>query len=63
MRQWDAGQRDERLWLRFGDGRPVSAVTTQFLAGYRERLVAQGNTADSLVWDNASWHVSKAMQG
>jgi transposase len=63
VRQWDAaGQRDEALWLRFVDGRPVSAITTQFLAGCRDRLAAQGNTALLLVWDNASWHVSKAVR-
>jgi transposase len=63
VRQWDAaGQRDEALWLRFVDGRPVSAITTQFLGGCCERLAAQGKTALLLVWDNASWHVSKAVR-
>jgi transposase len=64
VRQWDAvGQRDEQMWLRFVDGRPVSGITTQFLAWCCERLAAQGKTALLLVWDNASWHVSKAVQG
>ncbi len=63
VRGWDdAGQRDEQLWLRFVDGRPVSAVTTQFLAGCCDRLAAAGKTALLLVWDNASWHVSKAVR-
>ena len=48
----------ERLWLRFVDGRPVSAVTTAFLAWSLERLAAQGTTVLVLVWDNASWHIS-----
>ncbi len=64
VRQWDAkGERDERMLLRFVDGRPISAITTQFLAWGCERLVAQGKTALLLVWDNASWHVSKAVRG
>ena len=63
VRQWDdAGQRDERLWLRFVDGRPVGAVTTQFLGWCCDRLATQGKTALLLVWDNASWHVSKAVR-
>jgi transposase len=64
VRQWtSAGQRDEALWLRFVDGRPISGITTQFLAWCCERLAAQGKTALLLVWDNASWHVSKAVRG
>jgi transposase len=64
VRQWDdVGQRDERMLLRFVDGRPVSALTTRFLAWCCERLAAQGKKALLLVWDNASWHVSKAIRG
>ena len=44
--------------LRCVDGRPVSAVTTQFLAWCAEQTAAQGKTARLLIWDNASWHVS-----
>jgi len=59
VRQWDdVEQRDERMLLRFVDGRPMSALTMQFLDWCCERLVAQGKTALLLVWDNASWHVS-----
>jgi len=64
VRDWDeAGQRDEEMWLRFVDGRPVSAITTQFLDWCCARLVAQGKRALLLVWDNASWHVSQAVRG
>jgi hypothetical protein len=63
MRHWDAKrQRDEQLWLRFVDGRPVSAITTQFLDWCCARLAAAGKTALLLVWDNASWHVSKQVR-
>jgi DDE superfamily endonuclease len=46
------------LWLRFVDGRPISSVTTQFLAWCGEQTAALGQTALILIWDNAAWHVS-----
>lgn len=46
------------VWLRFVDGRPVSALTIQFLEWCCERLKEQGKKALVLVWDNAGWHVS-----
>ncbi len=52
----------EQMWLRFVDGRPVSAVTTDFLAWCSERLAAQGITGVFLIWDNASWHTSQAVR-
>lgn len=52
------GDVPEPLWLRFVDGRPVSALTIQFLAWCTARLAAAGKTALLLVWDNASWHRS-----
>ena len=50
------------MLLRFVDGRPVSAVTIQFLAWCAERLATQGRTALLLVWDNAAWHVSREVR-
>jgi DDE superfamily endonuclease len=41
----------------------VSAITTQFLADCCARLAARGKTALLLVWDNASWHISRAVKG
>jgi hypothetical protein len=52
----------DELWLRFVDGRPVSAITTQFLADCCTRLVARDKTALLLIWDNASWHISKQVK-
>lgn len=52
----------EAMWLRFVDGRPLSAVTTQFLAWCLEQVAAVGKTALVLVWDNASWHVSREVR-
>jgi transposase len=50
------------MLLRFVDGRPLSAVTTRFLAWCCDRLQAEGKTALLLVWDNAAWHVSRAVR-
>lgn len=44
--------------LRFVDGRPVSGVTTQFLAWCCQKVAARGKRALLLVWDNAGWHIS-----
>jgi transposase len=60
VRAADAGQ--EGIWLRFVDGRPVSAITTQFLAWCCDELARAGKTALLLVWDNASWHASRAVR-
>lgn len=54
---------EKRVWLRFVDGRPVSAVTTQFLAWSCEELEKAGKKVLVLIWDNAPWHVSKAVRG
>lgn len=51
-----------RVWLRFVDGRPVSAITTQFLAWTCEELERAGKKVWVLIWDNAPWHVSKAVR-
>jgi transposase len=52
----------DQMWLRFVTGRPVSAVTIEFLAWCSAQLAAQGFTAWLLIWDNASWHRSRAVQ-
>jgi transposase len=52
----------EQMWLRFVAGRPVSAVTIDFLAWCSARLAAQGFTALLVIWDNASWHRSAAVR-
>ena len=56
-----AGER-ERVWLRFVDGRPVSAITEQFLGWCCARLQEAGVRVWVLIWDNASWHVSKRVR-
>ncbi len=52
----------DQMLLRCVDGRPVSAVTTAFLAWCSERLAALGITALLLIWDNASWHTSQGVR-
>jgi len=49
-------------WLRFVDGRPVSSITIQFLGWCAEKLEAAGKEVVALIWDNASWHVSKELR-
>jgi transposase InsO family protein len=58
----EAPQQAEQMWLRFVTGRPVSAVTIEFLAWCSAQLAAQGFTALLLIWDNASWHRSQAVR-
>jgi hypothetical protein len=63
---WQEGTPDEprreQMWLRFVTGRPVSAITTQFLDWCCQRLQKQGKTNWLLIWDNASWHKSQAVR-
>ena len=53
---------DECLWVRFVTGRPVSAITEQFLGWCCPRLQEAGVRVWVLIWDNASWHVSKRVR-
>jgi len=50
------------MLLRFAAGRPVSGVTCAFLAWAAERLAAERVRVLVLVWDNAGWHVSRAVR-
>jgi transposase len=49
-------------WLRFVDGRPVSAITTQFLEWCCQKLEELGKKVPVLIWDNASWHISREVR-
>jgi len=51
-----------RMHLRFVSGRPVSQVTTDFLEWLCEQIQAEGKHTLVLIWDNASWHVSKQVR-
>jgi hypothetical protein len=52
----------EKVWLRFVDGRPVSGITTRFLSWCSEKLEAVGKKVWLLIWDNASWHISREVR-
>jgi hypothetical protein len=54
--------RAERVWLRFVDGRPLSAITEQFLGWCCDRRQEADVRGWLLIWDNASWHVSKRVR-
>jgi hypothetical protein len=58
-------QRDEeeQVWLRFVEDRPVSAITTQFLDWRCTKLAERAVPVLLLVWDNAAWHISRAVRG
>src|SRR6266852_7120554 len=57
-----AGGWHEEAWLRCVDGRPVSTLTTQYLAWCCTELQAVGKDALLLIWDNAPWHVSREVR-
>ena len=56
------GLTERKVWLRFIEGRPVSAFTCRYLEWCCAELEALGKTALLLVWDNASWHKSKMVR-
>lgn len=54
----DTGQ----MLLRFVDGRPVSHVSSAYLGWVCERLAEEGKRVLVLIWDNASWHISREVR-
>ena len=50
------------MWVRFVDGRPVSSITTRFLSWCCQKLQAADKKVWVLIWDNASWHISKEVR-
>ena len=57
------GESNENILLRFVDGRPVSDITIQFLEWCCEKLTAMNKPVLAMIWDNASWHISKKVRG
>ncbi len=55
-------QHADQMLLRFVDGRPVSAVTIDFLVACCQQLASQSVTVLVLIWDNASWHKSQMVR-
>jgi hypothetical protein len=52
----------KEAWLRFVDGRPVSGITTRFLEWCCQKLESLGKKVLVLIWDNASWHISREVR-
>ena len=52
----------DETWIRLVDGRPVSSITTRFLGWSLGKLEEAGKKVLLLIWDNASWHVSKEVR-
>ena len=52
----------DEILLRFVDGRPVSAVTIEYLEWVCQCLAVDGKKVLALVWDNASWHISQLVR-
>ena len=50
------------MLLRFVAGRPVGGITCAFLAWVAGQLAAEGVRVPALIWDNAPWHVSRAVR-
>jgi hypothetical protein len=57
-----AAQAADELWLRFVDGRPLSAVTTRVLTLAASRAAARGLRTLLWVWDNAPCHCSQEVR-
>ncbi len=57
---WLAKQ--EKMLLRFVEGRPVSNATCAFLAWVLRSLEAAGVRVWVLIWDNAGWHISRQVR-
>jgi hypothetical protein len=49
----------DQILLRFVQDRPVSEATVAFLEWVCQELEAESKRALFLVWDNASWHISR----
>lgn len=52
----------EQMLVRFVNGRPISPVTSAFLQWVLERLAQEDKKALLMVWDNASWHISREVR-
>jgi transposase len=53
---------ESKLLLRFTSARPVSEITCQFLEWVAQQVGQMGKRVMPLIWDNASWHLSKQVK-
>jgi DDE superfamily endonuclease len=52
----------KEVQVRFVEGRPVSHVTTAFLEWLGSLVATAGRQHVVVIWDNASWHVSREVK-
>jgi len=52
----------KKVQVRFVEGRPVSHVTTAFLEWLGSLVATAGRQHVVVIWDNASWHVSREVK-
>ena len=50
---------EETIWLRFVEGNPNSTLSQHFLAWCSQKLQTAGKAVLVLIWDHASWHISR----
>jgi hypothetical protein len=53
---------ESQMLVRFVEQRPVSEITCQFLEWVCQQVSDMGKRVMPLIWDNATWHVSKQVQ-
>ncbi|MBW4582019.1 MAG: IS630 family transposase [Tildeniella nuda ZEHNDER 1965/U140] len=51
-----------QMLVRFVEQRPVSEITCQFLEWVTHQVCEMGKRVMPLIWDNATWHLSKQVQ-
>ena len=60
--QGENGEPCEQIKLRFVEGQPVSMATKAFLEWGCEKIEELGKKTLLLIWDNATWHKSQAVE-
>jgi len=53
---------EAQMLVRFVEQRPVSEITCQFLEWVCQQVSQRGKRVLPLIWDNASWHISKQVR-
>ena len=60
--QGENGKPLEQIKLRFVEGQPVSVATKAFLEWSCEKIEELGKKTLLLIWNNATWHKSQAVE-
>lgn len=62
LARFQSNDQPEQMWLRFVQDRPLSVCTLQFLEWCCTKAQGLGKAVLVIIWDNASWHISKAVR-